>query len=72
MHFSQKKVDCVSVMHHVWTFRLLFQDCVFQEKPGILSLVLKNKQYTGAITASVKHRLLKWYKHSNVKQKVQL
>jgi len=35
----------------MWTFCLLFQDCVFQEKPGIFSLVLKNKHYTGAITS---------------------
>ena len=49
--FLTKKVDSVSLVHCVWAFCLLFQDCVFQEKPGTLSLVLKNKQYTGAITS---------------------
>ena len=63
MHLSQKKkVDSVSLVHHVWTFCLLFQDRVFQEKPRIISLVLHNKQYTGAITSSL----------ASVKQTVQM
>ena len=49
--FLTKKVDCVSLVHHVWTFCSLLQDCVFQEKPGILYLILKNKQYPGAVTS---------------------